>query len=77
MGSLLVERLSVAVPWLDALIPLSLLGFSNHPGNVASDALSHVHAAITQMPSAIQVMKIHRKGLILCFDLAMTDGKNL
>jgi hypothetical protein len=28
MGSLLVERLSVAVPWLDALIPLSLLGFA-------------------------------------------------
>ena len=28
MGSLLVERLSVAVPWLDVLIPLSLLGFA-------------------------------------------------
>jgi hypothetical protein len=28
MGSLLVERLRVAVPWLDALIPLSLLGFA-------------------------------------------------
>lgn len=28
MGSLLVERLRTAVPWLDALIPLSLLGFA-------------------------------------------------
>ena len=27
IGSVLVERLRVAVPWLDALIPLSLLGF--------------------------------------------------
>mgnify|MGYP007060113396 CR=1 FL=1 len=28
MDSLLVERLRAAVPWLDALIPLSLLGFA-------------------------------------------------
>ena len=28
MGSLLVERWRAAVPWLDALIPLSLLGFA-------------------------------------------------
>ena len=28
MGSLLVERLRAGVPWLDALIPLSLLGFA-------------------------------------------------
>ena len=28
MGSLLVERLRASVPWLDALIPLSLLGFA-------------------------------------------------
>jgi len=28
MGSVLVERLRTAIPWLDALIPLSLLGFA-------------------------------------------------